>query len=161
MMSIAVSATVAPSRRLRVLLAAFGLANLGAAFAVGLVAPDHFTLAPLAALLFCVAATCMLHACKIATNTRRIDISGLGQVRLTVQQGIGTTDAACVPVSLLPGSTVWPQLMLLLLRTDGGALTVLPILRDSVSPEQFRALAVAIRSLAGRNDPFDGAQKIL
>jgi hypothetical protein len=163
MMSIAVSATVAPSRRLRVLLAAFGLANLGAAVAVWFVLRERFALAPLTAFLFLAAAALLLHSCKIATKTRRIDISGPGQVRLTVQQGKRTSDAVCVPVSLEAGSTVWPQLMLLNLRTEGGkALTVLPVLRDSVSPEQFRALAVAIRAVAGRNDPlFDGAHKIV
>ena len=160
-MSIAVSATVAPSRRLRALLVLFGVAQLGAAGMVGVVLRDSFSLALLAALLFLVAAVCLLHSCKIATKTRRIDISGLGQVRLTVQQGKRTSDAASVRVSLVPGSTVWPQLMLLLLRTDSGALTVLPVLRDSVTPDQFRALAVAIRAAGGRNDPFDGAHKIV
>ena len=160
-MSIAVSATVVPSRRLRALLALFGVAQLGAAGVVGFFLCNSFSLASLAAFLFLVAAACLLHSCKIATKTRRIDISGLGQVRLTVQQGKRTNDAASVPVGLVPGSTVWPQLMLLLLRTDSGALTVLPVLRDSVTPDQFRALAVAIRAAGGRNDPFDGAHKIV
>lgn len=160
-MSIAVSATVAPSRRLRALLAMFGLAQLGAAVAVGLILRDAFALASLAALLFLLAAAFLLYSCKSATKTRRIDISGLGQVRLTVKQGKRTSEAASVPVSLVPGSTVWPQLMLLVLRTDSGALTVLPVLRDSVTPDQFRALAVAIRAAGGRNDPFDGAHKIV
>jgi toxin CptA len=154
-MSIAVSAIVVPSRRLRALVALFGLSNLVAALVVGVALADHYTLAPLCTGFFLVAAVCMMHSVARAAKTLRIDVSGPGQLRLTVQQELRSNAAgeapAAIPVSLLAGSTVWPQLMVLLLRSEQGALTVLPILRDSLAPQQFRALAVAVRAGRGRD----------
>ncbi|MDO8438707.1 MAG: hypothetical protein Q7S67_00510, partial [Telluria sp.] len=67
-----------------------------------------------------------------------------------------------VPVSLLPGSTVWTQCLLLLLRPrDGGALTVLAIVPDSLPAGCFRKLSVAIRTIARRDNKFYGKHKIL
>lgn len=176
-MSIAVSAIVVPSRRLRALAALFGLCNAAAAVAVGGVLRERFALAPLSALFFLAAAACLLHTAARHGKTHRIDVSGLGQLRLTVQQDVDAQDAGSAPaatlVALAAGSTVWPQLMLLLLRADDGALTVLPVLRDSVAPQQFRALAVALRAAAGRHGqapapdagapyrPYAGEHKIL
>ncbi|HWJ94135.1 MAG TPA: hypothetical protein VNT33_05380 [Telluria sp.] len=163
-MSVAVSVTVVPSRRLRALLAAFGVANLGAALAAGLL-PGRFLLAPATALACLACAAALLRRTAHFTKTRRIDISGLGQFRLTVQQGLGTNDTqnapAGQPVTLAAGSTAWPQLLLLLLHHEGGALTVLPVLPDSVTAEGFRALSVAVRAAGGRDDPEVGAHKIL
>jgi toxin CptA len=64
-------------------------------------------------------------------------------------------------VALLPGSTLWPQLLLLRLGTEEGAVLLLPVLRDSVSPGVFRALAVAVGALGGGNKPLQGMHKIL
>jgi toxin CptA len=153
-MSIAVSAIVVPSRRLRALTAGFALANLGAAAALAGPLRERFMLAPLCAAFFLVAGLCLLLTALHKIKTRQIDISGLGQLRLTVQQELRTNEAggeAATPVTLLAGSTVWPQLMLLLLRSDAGALTVLQVLRDSVAPQQFRALIVAVRAAGASN----------
>jgi toxin CptA len=150
-MSIAASAVVAPSRLLRAFAALFGACNVAAAFAV-LFPVDRFRLAPLCAAFFLLAAGFLLHSAARPNNTLRIDISGLGQLRLTVQQdlrGRGAHGQNGVPVMLLSGSTLWPQLLLLRLQTADGAVVVLPVLRDSVTPQQFRALAVALRATAG------------
>jgi toxin CptA len=166
-MSIAVSAVVTPSRRLRTLVAAYGLANVTAALAVGLVLPDHFALAQLSGIIFFAAAACLLHSFANPTKTLRIDISGVGRVRLTVQQDMGADAANAAPapageaVGLLAGSTRWPQLMLLRLQNEEGAVTLLPILRDSVAPGVFRALAVAVAAAGGCNQPLQGTHKIL
>lgn len=72
-----------------------------------------------------------------------------------------STPVIGVPVTLLEGSTVWPQLLLLRLRDDDGVLWRLPVLRDSLPPEQFRALAVALAAIGGRGEPFSGTYKIL
>ncbi|GAB3466280.1 hypothetical protein GCM10027321_32280 [Massilia terrae] len=154
-MSIAVSAVVVPSRRLRALVFFFGGCNAAAGLALAFSPGARFQCAPLCSALFLVAAAFLLHAAARRTKTRRIDISGLGQLRLAVQQGVGQGGAqdAAVPVTVAPGSTVWPQLLLLLLRAPDGGLTVLPVLRDSVTPQQFRALAVAVRAAdAGSGD---------
>jgi toxin CptA len=166
-MSIAVSAVVTPSRRLRVLVAAFGLGNVAAALAVGVVLPDRFAFAPLFGIFFCTAATCLLHSFTSPIKTLRIDISGVGRVRVTVQQDMGAGAAQAVPapageaVGLLAGSTRWPQLMLLRLQNEEGAVRWLPILRDSVAPGVFRALAVAVAAAGGRNKPLQANHKIL
>jgi toxin CptA len=168
-MSIAVCAVVAPSRKLRVLLAAFGLSNVAAAFTVGVWLPERFVLPVPAAVFFLVAAAFLMHSCATATKTRRIDISGVGTLRLTVQQDMGADRA--IPVqerpaggfqaTLLAGSTLWPQLLLLRLGTQAGTVLLLPVLRDSVAPGTFRALAVAVGALGGGNKPLQGKHKIL
>jgi toxin CptA len=166
-MSIAVFAVVAPSRRLRALVAAYGLANVAAALAVGFLLPGRFALTPLSTIFFLAAAACLLHGCGALTKTRRIDISGVGRLLLTVQQdmGAGAANAGPAPageaVELLAGSTRWPQLMLLRLQNEEGAVLLLPILRDSVAPGVFRTLAVAVGAVGGRNKPLQGTHKIL
>ena len=69
--------------------------------------------------------------------------------------------AGGVPVVLSGGSTVWPRLMLLRLRDDTGALTLLPVLPDCVAPGVFRALAVAAVAIGGRNNRLQEQHKIL
>ena len=153
-MSIAVAAVVAPSRVLRALAALFGACHLAAALAVSLLPGEPFRLAPLCTAFFLLAAGCLLHFSARPINTLRIDISGLGELRLTVQQdlsGRGAGGETAVSAVLLPGSTLWPQLMLLRLLPADGAPLVLPVLRDSVTPQQFRALAVALRAAGGQN----------
>ena len=180
-MSLAVSAVIAPSRRLRCLLAAFCASLCAAALAVGLLLPERFAFggavacAPLLAALSLARlffpalagspgrrwglggarhlthSTALLHS--IAT-VRRIDISGVGQLRLTVQQELGKGGPAAgipgpgSPMTLLPGATVWPCCILLRLRADDGVTWPLVLLPDAVGAGQYRALAVAVRALA-------------
>jgi toxin CptA len=79
-------------------------------------------------------------------NLARIDISGVGQVRLTVylpdeyQQG----------AQLLPGCTLWPCLLLLRLRCEQGGVTWLVVLPDSAPRDVRRRLALACRAIAAR-----------
>lgn len=54
-------------------------------------------------------------------------------------------DGAVVPVRLLPDSVLTHRLVLLHLREEGGRRHVLPVLEDSLPPERFRALRVALR----------------
>lgn len=167
------SVLIAPSRRLRFLLAGFGATLFAAACAVGLDASARFTAGPavVAALLF--ACVCVVHAALARATVQRIDISGPGQLRLTVQQGVRRDESTTLPARLLPGSTLWPRLMLLGLETaddesagsadacTGGRLAWrLPgrrgparrsvvILPDSLPPEAFRALVVALGAGSG------------
>ena len=146
-MSIAVSAVIAPSRLLRLLL--FGFGACCAAAAVALAGPQaarfHY---PWAGAALCVAGAVLAWRAAPAT-TRRIDISGPGAIRLLVQHSMGAPVLA-----LLPMCTVWPWLIVLLLREEGQGVTALLILPDSVPPEQFRNIAVAIRTIAGRDQQF-------
>jgi toxin CptA len=159
-MSIAVSAVVQPSRLLRRALFAYAMASAGATVALLFGGAGRFHFPWLLAAACLLAALCAWRAAARSATTRRIDISGLGEIRLTVQQSMGAA-APRELVQLLPGSTVWPHGLLLLLRdADNGALTVLPILPDSVSHEQFRKIAVSVRAIARRDNKFAEKHKI-
>ena len=156
-MSIAMTVVLAPSRRLRCLLAGFGVSLLAAACAVGLVAPARFAAGPAVAAALLFAGVCVAHAALRPAMVHRIDISGPGQLRLTVQQGVALEETDALAARLLPGSTLWPRLMLLRLGTDagtpgeraaGGACCSVAVLPDSLTPEAFRALAVALGATA-------------
>ena len=150
-MSIAVSAVIVPSRSLRRVLLCYALANLGAGAALGAQLTASIALPWLGAAACMLAGAAVLRALARLPNVRRIDISGLGQLRLTVQQGIGADAApAPVPMLLLPGSTVWPGLMLLGLRGQDGRCCALALLPDNVEAGQFRRLSVALRDVASR-----------
>lgn len=130
---------------MRCVLLCHGAANLGAAAAIAFGA-GNFSHPRLAACGCMLAALPVLRALCSGANARRIDISGLGRCLLTVQQEGAAADAQGAAVQVLPGSTLWPGL--LMLRLSGG--TALAVLPDSVGAGQFRRLAVALRDLAGR-----------
>ena len=146
-MSIAVSAVIVPSRRLRALLAAFGAALFATAVTVGLCLPERFASGAIVAFAPLCAALALGYSWLVlpaVATARRIDISGVGQLRLTVQQDMQCEGEA---VALLPGATIWPCCMLLRLRLESGAVRALVLLPDSVGPGQYRTLAVALRAL--------------
>ncbi|WP_137173716.1 protein YgfX [Massilia sp. HP4] len=154
-MSLAVSVIIAPSRRLRCLLAAFCASLCAAGLAVGLLLPERFAFGGAVACVPLLAALSLLRPLLHAIATvRRIDISGVGQLGLTVQHEWRKGRAAAAfaasgsPMTLLPGATVWPCCILLRLRAEDGATWPLVLLPDAVPPSQYRALAVAVRALA-------------
>lgn len=150
-MSIAVSAVLVPSRVLRLAWLCYGAANLGAAAALGAAqGVDTALPASLAAAACLLAGVLVLRAAARNPKVSRIDISGLGQLRLTVQQGIGSSDVRTALVRLLPASTVWPGLLVLRLGGEDRLVRSLVLVPDSVEAEQFRRLAVAIRDVASR-----------
>ena len=167
-MSIALAVIIAPSRTLRRLLWGFALLQLGAALLLAGgegVAGARFVAAPWLACASSAAA--LLAACAARRHgrpemRRRIDISGLGELRLTVQHSLGPAGSQACRMRLMPGSTLWPQCLLLRLRpVRGGAQCVLVILPDSMAPDQFRGLAVALKAVAGRDHHVFGKNKIL
>jgi len=165
-MSIAVSALVKPSRALRLLLVCAGLALLAAAAAVGLAGPARYLGAAPAALLQGGAGALLLAVAARRPKTHRIDISGTGELRVTVQQGVVGPERAAAAAMLLPGSVMWPPLMLLRYRAVGApaawqeqgqgqaAPQFIHVWRDSVDPATWRALAVAL-AVAGRRTETD------
>lgn len=162
-MSLAVSALVAPSRSLRTVLALFALANIGASFVVAFVLPERFGGALFCAGFFLLAGLFLLHGCVSATKTHRIDVSGTGAIRLTVQQEVGADAMASsgIVVMLLPETLVWSQLLLLHLGDAHGKRTVVPVLRDSLAPPDYQALRVALARLSGRVAPAATTNEIL
>lgn len=148
-MSIAVSAVIVPSSRLRWLLAALCAALCMSALAMAFLFPRQFAWRGIAALAPLCAGLALGRACLVypaAATARRIDISGVGQIRLTVQQGMGSFAPT---MTLLPGATAWPGCLLLRLRSEHDAVRPLLVLPDSVSAGDYRALSVAVRALAG------------
>lgn len=141
-MSIAVSLVVRPSFCLRLLQAGFAACALAVA---ALLAGGHALLS-----ICCVAASALALLCALRpAKTHRLDISGIGQIRLAVYLlSAGSTTPA--DVELQAGSTCWPWLLLLRLRHEGGAVTALAVLPDSVAPGQFRPLALACRACAAK-----------
>ncbi len=75
-------------------------------------------------------------------------------MRLTVQQEMGADPLASAgtAVTLLPATLIWPSMLLLHLAEESGATHIVPVLRDSLSPTEFRTLRVAIGTLSGRDD---------
>lgn len=158
-MSIAVATVVRPSPRLRLLQAGLLASALAcAAGGAGLAAPAVCVAAGLAAGLAALAVL------RRNATARHIDISGVGQIRLTVYQSMAPqlsergsgADGAPGVVRLMAGSTLWPGLLMLRLRHAGGGVEYLLLLPDSVAADAFRPLAVALRAIAARGGGADG-----
>ena len=160
-MSIALSAVIHPSRLVRVAQLAFGAACAGAAAMLGWQGA-RFHLAPLLASACGAAALLAWRSAATAPKARQIDISGLGEIRVSVQQNLAGAASHGAGVTLLAGSTIWPSLLLLLLReARPGPTMALLILPDSMPDGQFRKLAVSVRSIAGRDNKFSKNNEIL
>jgi len=161
-MSIAVSALVRPSRIQRLVCCGCGLALGASAVAVGLLAPERFLYPPAVALALAGAGAAVLAAAAVHAKTHRIDISGTGDLRVTVQQGVGDDLAGDarqgVRAVLLPGSVVWPMLMLLRHATPGAGPQVVAVWRDSVDADTWRALAVALAVVGRRGNAGEGCE---
>jgi hypothetical protein len=93
-------------------------------------------------------------------KTFHIDISGIGQIRLTQYSEVSAfhekTSFALdgIPgavVHLCPDSVLWPQCLLLRLKSGQGVVFFIPVLPDSISGPGFAELSVACRYLATRN----------
>jgi len=163
-MSIAVSAVVKPSRLLRAALLLYAGVNLAVAGVLLAATPGAFRAQPLIAACCLAAAAGAAAGFVSAGNKRRIDISGVGEMRVTVQQKLAGSGAQTTPCTLLPGSAVLPGLLLLVLRRDDAPAGVVAVFADSVSAAEFRALAVAIRVIGAQQTQgqvFVGPHKIL
>jgi hypothetical protein len=172
-MSIALSVIVRPSRVHRLLSLGCGLAQCAAALAVGIGAPARFPDAYWLAPVLAGSALALMLGAARRPKTHRIDISGTGELRVTVQQDVGVSGSvtgvpiaavpiAAVPIALLPGSVRWPMLALLRYRAvgmPGTAAGVLPVWRDSVDAAAWRTLAVAL-AVIGRRCGGEGFDKI-
>jgi toxin CptA len=153
-MSIAVSALVRPSRLQRFAWGGCGLALCASALAVGLAAPGRFALASLVTSALAGAGGAVLGAAVRRPKTHRIDISGTGELRVTVQQDVAGREGG--NAVLLPGSVIWPMLMVLRHAAPGTGPRVLCVWRDSVDAAAWRALAVALAVVGRRKDADEG-----
>jgi hypothetical protein len=154
-MSIAITATVVPSRFLAgMLVFMFSLANLGIGYA-------GFSLGIKPFYIFLIVMVCVsLSAYKLLRFYRRqhairLDISNSGDIifRSLASNSFGSESIA---MRLSEGSTLWPQLMVLSLRSHDGNVVVVPILRDCVDPGTFRKLSVALNWIAMKSSSNTG-----
>lgn len=154
-MSIALSVCVRPAVRLRLASVVLSLCALAAGLALAVARGGDFLGAPAGACASALAGlACLLRPVQGGMR-RRLDISAVGQIRLTVYQHMGEGAAVSCGASLLPGSTLWPGFLLLRLRLEGGAVLVLVLWRGNVGGAAFRSLAVACRAIAARGDGME------
>ena len=142
-MSIAISATVRPSRILALMLVfMFVLANT----AIGYVG-FHLELNQIYIVI--VIFLCVLLSLHILRKYFRkhrpihLDISDCGDI-IFRSAGSNSPNVEAMKVKLLESSTLWPQVMMLSLCSEEGKIFVLPILRDSVDAITFTRLSVAL-----------------
>ena len=169
-MSIAVAAVIRTPVCLRLLQAALGLCALLAAWplsgawrvaAVSGPGPGQlvgaYALGWSGALLSAAGGVFLLALLRRRRKPHTLDISPVGQLRLAVyleHGGAPGMDASGVAVPpglrLLPGSTLWPSLLVLCLADAVGRRTQVLVQRGG-SCAAFRPLAVACRAIAARN----------
>ena len=169
-MSIAVAAVIRTPVCLRLLQAVLGLCALLAAWPLSgvwrsLPVPGQlvggYALGLFAALLSAAGGVFLLALLRWRRKPRTLDISPVGQLRLAVylehggvpgSRAAGVTEAteAAPGVRLLPGSTLWPSLLVLCLADAAGRRTNVLVQRGG-SCAAFRSLAVACRAIAARN----------
>lgn len=59
---------------------------------------------------------------------------------------------------LLPGTTVWPHLIMMRLSMANGHVVFIPVMRALTDQQMFRSLAVACKWILRQNDPAQGAK---
>ncbi|CDG82263.1 hypothetical protein [Janthinobacterium agaricidamnosum] len=146
-MSIAVSAVVRPSVCLRLLQACFAVGGLAAGAVLAAGGDAHAWRWPGAAASI-AGGGFLLFFLRQHIKPQRLDISGVGSMRLAVYLEAGGDDGRTV--ELQAGSTLWPGLLLLRLRGEAGRIGVLPVWPGQACCTDFRGLAVACRAIAGR-----------
>jgi hypothetical protein len=162
-MTIAVSVMVSPSRLLS--LASRGMALL-ATVAITLVLFGNLNLSEIfrfqIALLASILVASAIFTLRRPGKTFHIDISGIGQIRLTQYSGVSIPykntgmpldGSSGKLVHLCPDSILWPHLMLLRLKTDQGRIFSIPVLNDSLDASDFAQLLVACKWIAAQPAP--------
>jgi hypothetical protein len=153
-MSIAVSVVVRRSRIFAFASLAMGSVLLCAALLLG---RDGATIFHHGLSAACVLAGASISLFPLSRRKAlRIDVSGIGQIRLvdtSPEAAAGTADMAVSSgevVQLLRSSTFWSSLMVLRLQRRSGSLITLLIFPDSLDGDAFHALSVACLWAAAR-----------
>lgn len=160
-MTIAVSVVVHPSRSL--LFSIYGMAFLAlVAASLILFGPYELSWASRLQISAIVSISVWITVFKAGRSrkTFHIDISGIGQIRLTQYSGVSADRGNVEPaldgnsgqlVHLSSGSVTWSHFLLLRLKPDQGRAWFLPILPDSFKGPGFAELSVACRYIATRD----------
>ena len=150
-MSIAISAIIRPSRLLFFLSLTMCACIAMVGLLVGLNLGGNFTFAARLAIACpsIVLAFLALFQISRKRKTFRIDISGIGQIRMAQYESRHRQSAAkWEMVRLAEASILWHGLMFLCLESGDGRTTLLPVMPDSISADDFRGLSVAFRWIA-------------
>lgn len=154
-MSIAISAVLRTPVGLRLLQAGCGLCAVLAAFPL----LGAYALGWPAALASAAGGVILLALLCCRRKPLTLDISPVGQLRLTEYEeqreaqrhGAPAPPAAPRPaLRLLPGSTLWPALLVLRLADGQGRVAEVLVQRGRFGSAAFRELAVACRAIAAR-----------
>jgi len=163
-MSIAISAVLGTPVGLRLLQAGYGLCAVLAAFPL---AGGHALGWP-AALASASGGVFLLALLSCRRKPLTLDISPVGQIRLAEYKEERAQKRAeahgrqrgearpaplpqpTPPLRLLPGSTLWPSLLVLRLADGQGRVTEVLVQRGRCGSTAFRELAVACHAIAAR-----------
>jgi hypothetical protein len=157
-MSIAVAAVIRTPVCLRLLQAVLGLCALLAAWPLSgawraAAVPGQlvgaYALGWPGAVLSAAGGVFLLALLRRRRKPQALDISPVGQLRLAVYLERGGPSQPS-GLRLLPGSTLWPSLLVLCLADAAGRRTQLLVQRGGGCPA-FRPLAVACRAIAARS----------
>ena len=159
-MTIAVSVMVSPSRLLTA--ATRGMAAL-AALALALILFANSNLSAIfrfqISLVASILLGCAIFMLRRPGKTFHIDISGIGQIRLTQYSGVSIPykntgmpldGSSGQLVQLSPDSILWPHMMLLRLKTAQGELFSIPVLNDGLASSDFAQLLVSCKWIAAQ-----------
>ena len=160
--TIAVSVVVHPSRGLLLSVYAMSFLAMLAAFLI-LFQPVELSKEirlQISAIASISAAAAIFKASR-HRKTFHIDISGIGQIRLTQYSEVSAfheksrlalDGISGDVVHLSPDSVLWPHCLLLRLKPEQGSVYSIPVLPDSISGPGFAELSVACRYIARRNE---------
>lgn len=155
-MSIALTVTVRPSRYLLVAMTILcGLALL-VAFLAWEADPQQYSLGSRIGLAISCVVMSMTAFWQFFFQRKAwtIDISGNGKIQIQEHAPTSTSNSAGkgagIEVQLLARSTLWPLALFLHFSDHSQRTTSIVVLRDSLDPEGFRALAVACHWLGER-----------
>jgi hypothetical protein len=145
-MSIALSVMIIPSRILAICVSAMCVVSCGSAcYAAVRAGLGSFTLAVFVFIVWIVGIYALLVFFR-GRRQFRLDISGAGEMVLRSPQVASCPGDGVVRLDRR--TSLRSACLLLHLRRENGALVILPVLRDSVSADDFRRLAVALHWLA-------------
>lgn len=159
-MTIAVSVMVSPSRLLT--FAVCGLALLAAAATLLTFHTNPYLSANLRLQISLIVSILVMNTIfkgRRPGKTFHIDISGIGQIRLTQYSGVSIPyKNTGMPldgpsgklVHLRPDSILWSHMMLLRLKSDEEEIISIPVLVDSLDAADFAQLLVACKWIAAQ-----------
>jgi toxin CptA len=160
-MTVAVSVVVHPSRSL--LLSIYAVASMALIAAVLILfgANELSWVSRLQiSLIASISAAVTVFKAGRYRKTFHIDISGIGQIRLTQYSGESANQGSSglaldgdngLVVHLSSDSVLWPYFLLLRLKPEEGTVLSVPVLPDSLKGPGFADLSVAFRYIATRD----------